>query len=67
MARKTKKRDKREENKRKDIDNMTGGVVGHVYNLNAWRWRTRSYKLIILALEASLGYRRPPSQNNKKK
>lgn len=46
-------------NKKKGIDNMSGGVVGLSMIPTLGRLRTRSYKLITLALEASLGCRRP--------
>lgn len=36
MIRKTKKREKRGENKTEDINNMSGSVVEHVYNPNPW-------------------------------
>lgn len=46
-------------NKKKGIDNMSGGMVGLSMILTFGRLRTRSYKLITLALEANLGCRRP--------
>ena len=46
-------------NKKKGIDNMSGGVVGLSMIPTLGRLRTRSYKLITLAVEASLGFTRP--------